>query len=533
MSDHDDAMTGGVMAGGAMTGAKVAIAARGITKRFGALVANNLADIVVADGEIHALVGENGAGKSTLMRVLSGMYAPDAGTIEYHGRDVTGWSTATAIGEGVGMVHQHFMLVPTLTVAENVVLGHEIRRGPMLDRAGAERAVAEVAARSGLDVPVGRRVSELTVGEAQRAEIVKTLYRGARLLILDEPTAVLSPPEVQDLWKVLRRLRAEGTTVVVITHKLDEVMEISDRVTVMRHGQTVARMSTADTTPRDIARAMVGRDVVLAGDVPAVSAAPTAREDAVASKPVLELRNITVARKDGTPAVSGLSLDVFGGEIVGIAGVEGNGQTELIEAIAGLSSVQSGDIALNGQVLKGTARDRYDAGIAHVPEDRHQRGLVLEYDISDNLILGRQREYSRRGVLDRDAIRQNAVEKIEQFDIRPATPDAIAGRLSGGNQQKIVIAREMTRTFSLLLAAQPTRGVDVGAIEMIHRRIRAVRDEGKAVLLVSADLAEVMALSDRIAVLYKGRIAAILPRAEATEEILGAFMTGVVAEAAQ
>ncbi|MEO5511720.1 MAG: ATP-binding cassette domain-containing protein, partial [Longimicrobiales bacterium] len=297
-----------------------AIAARGITKRFGALVANESAEIVVANGEIHALVGENGAGKSTLMRILSGMYAADAGTIVYHGADVTGWTTANAIAAGVGMVHQHFMLVPSLTVAENVVLGHEIRRGLQLDRAAAERAVAEVAAKSGLDVPVARRVSDLTVGEAQRAEIVKTLYRGAKLLILDEPTAVLSPPEVQDLWRVLRRLREEGTTVVVITHKLDEVMEISDRITVMRHGRTVERMATSDTTPREIARAMVGRDVSLTGDV--VHAPATVAPDRAA---VLEMKGVSVARMHSAHALNAVDLTVHAGEIVGIAGVEGNG----------------------------------------------------------------------------------------------------------------------------------------------------------------------------------------------------------------
>jgi simple sugar transport system ATP-binding protein len=499
-----------------------AIAARGIVKRFGALVANDGAEIIVRDREIHALVGENGAGKSTLMRILSGLYSPDAGTIAYHGKDVTGWSTSEAIAQGVGMVHQHFMLVPTLTVAENVVLGHEIKRGFMLDNAAAERAVAEVASRSGLDVPVGRRVADLTVGEAQRAEIVKTLYRGARLLILDEPTAVLSPPEVKDLWAVLRRLRDEGTTVVVITHKLDEVMEISDQITVMRHGRTVDRMATADTTPAEIARAMVGRDVALA------TRAAVATDVRVTGTPVLAMRGVSVVRNDGTRALNDIDLTVNAGEIVGIAGVEGNGQTELIEVIAGLVNAAGGEIDLNGAALRGSSRDRAAAGVAHVPEDRHARGLILEYDIADNLILGRQHEYAQKGVLDRKAIHANAIAKIRDYDIRPAAPDALAGRLSGGNQQKIVIAREMTRNFSLLLASQPTRGVDVGAIEMIHTRIRAARDSGKAVLLVSADLTEVMALSDRIAVLYKGKIAAMLPRAEATETILGEYMTGVV-----
>ena len=500
-----------------------AIAARGITKRFGPLVANNEAEIIVAGGEIHALVGENGAGKSTLMRILSGLYEPDAGSVAYHGRDVTGWSTAAAIAAGVGMVHQHFMLVPTLTVAENVVLGQEIRRGPMLDARAAERAVAEVAARSGLDVPVARRVADLTVGEAQRAEIVKILYRGARLLILDEPTAVLSPPEVGELWQVLRRLRSEGTTVVVITHKLGEVMEISDRITVMRHGRTVARLTTQDTTPAEIARAMVGRDVALA----TTAAVPAPAN--VAGPVVLEMRGVTAARSHGAPALNAVDLSIRAGEIVGIAGVEGNGQTELVEAIAGLIPITGGEIFLNGAALPRDTRARSDAGIAHIPEDRHMRGLVLDYTIADNLILGRQREYTRNGVLNRVAIEQNAVAKIAEFDIRPARADAIAGQLSGGNQQKIVIAREMTRAHSLLLAAQPTRGVDVGAIEMIHGRIRQARDAGRAVLLVSADLTEIMALADRIAVLYRGRIVALLPRAEATEATLGAYMTGVAA----
>jgi len=319
---------------------------------------------------------------------------------------------------------------------------------------------------------------------------------------------------------VLRRLRDEGTTVVLITHKLDEVMEISDNITVMRHGRTVERMKTAESSPSQIARAMVGREVALAADSRGGVAA-------AGGAAVLEMRDITVTRRDGTAALSNIDLRVRAGEILGIAGVEGNGQTELIELIAGLAKQSGGDMTLRGEPLRGDARWRAGVGIAHVPEDRHARGLVLEYDIADNLILGRQHEYSRGGVLDRGAIRANAEKKIAEYDIRPASPEALAGRPSGGNQQKIVIAREMTRDFILLLASQPTRGVDVGAIEMIHARIRAARDSGKAVLLVSADLTEVMALSDRIAVLYKGRIAAILPRAQATEAILGEYMTGV------
>ncbi|MEX2284318.1 MAG: ABC transporter ATP-binding protein [Gemmatimonadota bacterium] len=495
-----------------------AIAAQDIHKHFGPVPANAGASVSVQAGEIHAVVGENGAGKSTLMRILSGMYAPDEGSVQVNGRDVTGWSTREAIEAGVGMVHQHFMLVPTLTVAENVVLGHEPKKGIRLDRATAVQKVNEIAARSRLSVPAEKLVSELTVGEAQRVEIVKTLYRGARILILDEPTAVLSPPEVQDLWQVLRQLRADGGTIVVITHKLDEVMEISDRVTVMRQGRTVTTVNTRETSPAELARAMVGRDVAL----PARGGGGGGGVGDVA----LALRGVRVKKRDGTIALDGINLELRRGEILGIAGVEGNGQTELIEVIAGLLQVSGGDLKLFGQTLEGDARSRFDAGIAHVPEDRHYRGLLLEYTVEDNLILGLQHLFTNNGLLRRNAIHQNAVEKVKDFDIRPPRTEGTAGTLSGGNQQKIVIARELTREHSVLLAAQPTRGVDVGAIEAIHTRLRAERAAGKAVLLVSADLNEILALSDRIAVLFRGRIAATLSRDEADQERLGAYMTG-------
>jgi general nucleoside transport system ATP-binding protein len=498
-----------------MTGA---IAAEGVYKRFGPVQANAGASVHVLAGEIHAVVGENGAGKSTLMRILSGMYAPDAGTIHVEGKDVTGWSTRDAIAAGVGMVHQHFMLVPTLTVAENVVLGLEPRRGLQLDVRAAVQKVQEIATHSGLAVPPDKLVRDLTVGEAQRVEIVKTLYRGARILILDEPTAVLSPPEVQDLWRVLQQLRAHGDTIVVITHKLDEVIEISDRVTVLRHGRTITTVATRETSPAELARAMVGRDVAL----PRRTGGGGGAEGEVA----LRLREARVVRRDGTVALDRINLDVRSGEIVGIAGVEGNGQTELVEAIAGLRSLDSGDIQLFGRSLTGGARERFDAGIAHVLEDRHYRGLVLEYTVADNLILGLQHHFTRRGWLRRAAIQRNATSRIQEFDIRPGRADGAAVTLSGGNQQKIVIARELTREHSVLLASQPTRGVDVGAIESIHARLRAERAAGKAVLLVSADLNEVLALADRIAVFYRGRIAALLARVEATEDRLGEYMTG-------
>src|SRR6476469_1968639 len=501
-----------------------AIRMRGIVKAFGPVLANRGADLDVAVGEIHALVGENGAGKSTLMRVLSGLYSADAGTMEVMGRNVTGWSTADAIAAGVGMVHQHFMLVPTLTVAENVVLGHEITSGPVLDRAAAVRAVSELSKRTGLAVPAERLVVDLSVGEAQRVEILKTLYRGAKILILDEPTAVLSPPEVQELWQVLRALRANGGTVVLITHKLDEVIEVSDTITVMRQGRTVTQMPTAGATPQAIARAMVGRDVALALDA-GYHGSPVRTPEAVPA--LLEVRDLVVAGPRRAAAVDHVSFTVAPGEILGIAGVEGNGQTELVEALAGLRAVTSGRIVLAGRDIVGASvRERGDAGLSHIPEDRHERGLVLDYSVADNLILGQQHRFTRGATLDGARVLDHARQLIERYDIRPANAALPARALSGGNQQKIVVAREMARDFRVLLAAQPTRGVDVGAIEFIHARLREARDQGKAVLLVSADLAEVLALADRVAVMYGGRFVAVLPRADASPEVLGPYMTG-------
>lgn len=571
----------------------LAIEMLGIAKSFGAVRANRGAELHVPTGQIHALVGENGAGKSTLMRILSGMYEPDEGVVRVEGREVTDWGTAEAIAAGVGMVHQHFMLVPTLSVAENVVLGMEPRRGVRFDRGRAEREVQELGRRTGLVAEPARRVSELSVGEAQRVEILKTLYRGARILILDEPTAVLSPPEVEELWRVLRHLRSGGGTVVLITHKLDEVMAISDAITVMRAGSTVERIRTAATTPRAIARAMVGRDVALALDAagdpspiagaaleermegagiagrpaaargapPNSTMAPAATETTTlppplpsderdAAKPspglpspglpspglpspatrppppALELRTVSVVGPSGRHLVDDVSLAIAPGEILGIAGVEGNGQTALVEAIAGLSPA-TGSILLHGRDLRRSGvRERADAGLSHIPEDRHRRGLILDFPVSDNLILGRQHHFTRGPVLDRARVADNARSQITAFDIRPPDPALPARALSGGNQQKIVVAREMGRDFSVLLAAQPTRGVDVGAIEFIHQQLRDARAAGKAILLVSADLAEILALSDRIAVMYRGRIAIVLPRARASATVLGPYMTG-------
>jgi ABC-type uncharacterized transport system ATPase subunit len=532
-------------------GGPLAIRMSAVDKAFGPVQANRAASLEVARGEIHALVGENGAGKSTLMRVLAGMYQPNAGRVEVEGRDVTGWDTSAAIAAGVGMVHQHFMLVPTLTVADNLVLGREPTRRGQLDIARARREVRELSERTGLAVPPERTVAELSVGEAQRVEILKALYRGARILVLDEPTAVLSPPEVRELWQVLRRLRVEaGGTVVLITHKLDEVIEISDAVTVMRGGRTVARMRTADTSPREIAKAMVGREVALAMDDigprskvlgPSSTAAGSEeppRTSDLGPRTLLEVRDLVVAGARKRAAVDHVSFSVAPGEILGIAGVEGNGQTELIEAIAGLRPVTSGQVLLAAadggvprDVSRASVRERADAGLSHIPEDRHARGLVLDYTVADNLILGLQHHFSRGVRLDREAIVENARRQIVTFDIRPPDPSLPARALSGGNQQKVVVAREMGRDFRVLLAAQPTRGVDVGAIEFIHARLRDARAAGKAILLVSADLAEVLAVSDRIGVMYSGRLVVVLPRAEASLEALGRYMTGA-AEAA-
>jgi simple sugar transport system ATP-binding protein len=515
-----------------MTAPSLAIRMSGIHKSFGAVRANRGAQLDVGVREIHALVGENGAGKSTLMRLLAGLYAPDAGTIEVAApsgelRNVTGWSTADAIKAGVGMVHQHFMLVRTLTVAENVVLGREPVRGAMLDVARAVNDVRRIGEQYGLRVEPERLVGELSVGEAQRVEILKTLFRGARILILDEPTAVLSPLEVKELWGVLRRLRDDGATIVLITHKLDEVMDISDRITVMRHGETVARMETREATPEVIAKAMVGRDVRLRIADEEIASTQSVIRNPQSSLTVEKL----VVMNRGLRAVDGVSLSIAPGEILGIAGVEGNGQTELIEAIAGLRPVASGTIQLGERdVTNASVRERTEAGLAHIPEDRHRRGLVLDYSVAENLILGDQHRYAR-GVgrawaLDDGRIDANARDEIERFDIRP--PDGVlpARSLSGGNQQKIVIAREMGGAYDVLLASQPTRGVDVGAIEFIHGQIRAAREAGKAILLVSAELQEILALADRVAVMYGGRIVATLPRREATEERLGPLMTG-------
>jgi simple sugar transport system ATP-binding protein len=524
----------------------LAIRMEGIDKTFGAVRANRGASLEVRQGEIHALVGENGAGKSTLMKILGGLLKPDAGTMHVNGRDVTGWSTPDAIKAGIGVVHQHFMLVPTLTVAENIVLGMEPRKGGRFDYAKAVADVEKLSNETGLAVTASKKVSELSVGEAQRVEILKTLYRGAKILVLDEPTAVLSPPEVRELWTVLRQLRDSGGTIVLITHRLDEVIEISDVITVMRAGQTVDRLKTSETTPAQIARAMVGRDVALSSRDEA-SALGARREASGASGEELEtgfhpsddmtsairVTDLVVMGSRKERAVDGVTFSIRPGEILGIAGVEGNGQTELIEALAGLRPIASGLMRVNGHNVTGEdVSARRDFGVSHIPEDRHQRGLILDFSVASNLALGLQTEFSKRGILNVRRISENARAKIKEFDIRPPSEDLPARSLSGGNQQKVVIAREMGRRFSILLASQPTRGVDVGAIEFIHSKLREARADGKAILLVSAELKEILALADRVAVMYRGKLTKVIPAEEADEEMLGEYMTGTKSESA-
>ena len=516
-----------------MTNASVTPAIRmtGIDKSFGPVHANRGASLEVMPGEIHALVGENGAGKSTMMKSLGGLQSPDAGKMEVNGRDVTGWSTPDAIAAGIGIVHQHFMLVPTLTVAENIVLGMEPTKGGLFDGEAANAAVQKLGRDTGLVIDPKRKVADLSVGEAQRVEILKVLFRGAKILILDEPTAVLSPPEVKELWNVMRRMRDDGGTIVLITHRLDEVMELTDVITVMRAGQTVGRLVTKDTTPSEIAKEMVGREVALSARDKMKTGTAAPGNTAARAASGLELRNVVVSDPLRGRVVDDVSFTLAPGEILGIAGVEGNGQTELIEAIAGLRKLDSGTISIGGRdVTNLDVAHRRDAGLTHIPEDRHRRGLVLDYSVANNLVLGVQNRFSSGGVLNERKIGDYARKQVAGYDIRPPIAAAYARGFSGGNQQKIVLAREMGHGFAVLLASQPTRGVDVGAIEFIHAQLLAARDEGKAILLVSAELNEIMALSDRIAVMYRGQFAVVVDAANATTEQLGEYMIGAKKE---
>ncbi len=492
--------------------------ARGITKRFPGVLANDRVNFDLRPGEIHALLGENGAGKSTLMNIIYGLYQPDAGEIRVQGRPVTIRGPHDAIRQGIGMVHQHFMLVPVFTVAENLILGAEITRGLRLDLAQARAVVHRLSEEYGLQVDPDARIEDLPVGVQQRVEILKALYREARILILDEPTAVLTPQEVEDLFRIMRSLTARGVGIIFITHKLKEVLAIADRITVMRRGRVVGTTTPAETDERGLAAMMVGREVVLEVQKGPAHPGPV----------VLEVRDLVV-EEHGVPVVNGVSLQVRAGEIVGLAGVQGNGQTELAEALTGLRRPRQGTLVLNGEPMPfEDARVLIEHGLAHIPEDRQKHGLVLPFSVADNLVLCTYYKPPFARGLQRQprAILENATRLIEQFDVRTSGPLAPVATLSGGNQQKVIVAREFSRPVRFLLANQPTRGLDVGSIEYIHKRIVEMRDQGVAVLLISAELDEIMSLADRIVVMYEGRIVAEVDAAQADKTTLGIWMAG-------
>jgi simple sugar transport system ATP-binding protein len=492
---------------------------RGISRRFGHVVANRGVSLELAPGTIHALVGENGAGKSTLMRILYGLLPPDEGQIMVDDRPVRLHRPADAMRLGIGMVHQHFMLVDRLTVAENITLGREPQMLGAYRARQAERDVTTLAQRHGMTLDPHARIGTLSVGAQQRVEILKALYRGARVLILDEPTAVLTPQEVDDLFAMLRELKAQGTTIVLITHKLGEVKALADHVTVMRAGEVVADAPAEGLSVEAIATHMVGRPIPALG----------ARADREPGAPLLEVRVLDVLDDRGLPAVRRVSFDAHAGEIVGIAGVEGNGQHELVESLAGLRPPLRGDITIAGHRVSGTRpREHFRAGLAHIPSDRLQRGLVPDMSLAENLILGRHDDpaLGRGPWLSPRRMIDHARPEIEAFDVRPRDPLARAGGLSGGNQQKLIAARELSRNAPVLLAAHPPRGVDLGAVAFIHSRLLAERDAGRAVVLVSSELSEILSLADRIFVMFEGEYVHETRPADTDEPTLGIYMTG-------
>ena len=491
---------------------------RNIRKTFGETVANEDVSLKIEKATIHAIVGENGAGKSTAMKIVYGFYRPDGGEILIDGKAVEIKNPHDAIALGIGMVHQHFMLVDTMTAAENIVLGAETGGAFNLDMDAANAAISKLSGELKLGVEPARLIEDMSVGQQQRVELLKALYRKADLLILDEPTAVLTPQEVDEFFEILRRMRSQGKTIVIITHKLDEVLAISDEVTVMRDGKTVGNLRTADTNAQDLARLIVGRDVLLRVE----------KTDAEPGDAVIEVKDISVQSRHGS-ALDGVSFGVRRGEIVGIAGIEGNGQTELIEALAGLRPIEKGSVNFEGRdITNASAREIKELGIAHIPEDRHKRGLLLNWNLAENAVLGvhYRPPIARSGFIDSAAVEERIGEIIENFDVRPRDASLSARSLSGGNQQKLIIGREFELDPKLLLVSQPTRGVDIGAIEFIHRKLIALRDAGSAVLLVSAELEEVTALADRLLVMRDGKIAGEVDPKTATFEEIGLLMTG-------
>ncbi|VPZ82845.1 ABC transporter ATP-binding protein [Streptococcus pneumoniae] len=492
---------------------------RDITKVFGGFVANDKINLHLRKGEIHALLGENGAGKSTLMNMLAGLLEPTSGEIAVNGQVVNLDSPSKAASLGIGMVHQHFMLVEAFTVAENIILGSELTKNGVLDIAGASKEIKALSERYGLAVDPSAKVADISVGAQQRVEILKTLYRGADILIFDEPTAVLTPSEIDELMAIMKNLVKEGKSIILITHKLDEIRAVSDRVTVIRRGKSIETVEIAGATNADLAEMMVGRSVSF-------------KTEKQASKPkevVLSIKDLVVNENRGVPAVKNLSLDVRAGEIVGIAGIDGNGQSELIQAITGLRKVESGSIELKGDSIVGLhPRQITELSVGHVPEDRHRDGLILEMMISENIALQTyyKEPHSKNGILNYSNITSYAKKLMEEFDVRAASELVPAAALSGGNQQKAIIAREIDRDPDLLIVSQPTRGLDVGAIEYIHKRLIEERDHGKAVLVVSFELDEILNVSDRIAVIHDGKIQGIVSPETTNKQELGVLMAG-------
>ncbi len=512
-------------AGAVGEGAAVKLELRGITKRFGDFVANDAIDLVVEAGEIHAILGENGAGKSTLMNTLYGLYQPDGGEILLDDAPVVFSGPGDAMNAGIGMVHQHFMLVPVFTVAENIVLGQEkTGRAGLLDLEAARRLVLETSESLGFHIDPDARIEDLSVGAQQRVEIVKALSRQAEVLILDEPTAVLTPQETDELIEIMGRLKAGGTSIIFITHKLREVRAIADAITIIRLGKVVGSADPS-ATETELASLMVGRSVNLG----------VAKEPSRPQGTALSITGLTVRDGAGVEVVKDVSLDVARGEIVALAGVQGNGQTELTEAILGVGPADAGHIELDGREISGLGvRDRLDAGLGFVPEDRTTDGIVADLSITENLVLDLvgDRPYSAFGAIDVGFLRQNATQRVQEFDVRTTSIDRPVGTLSGGNQQKVVLARELSRELTLLVASQPTRGLDVGSIEFVHKRIVAERDRGAGVLIVSTELDEVLALADRIAVMCGGRLVGVVDGGE-DRDVLGLMMAGVPADEAR
>jgi general nucleoside transport system ATP-binding protein len=494
---------------------------KGITKQFPGVLANNNISFTLEQGEIHALLGENGAGKTTLMNILYGLYQPNEGEIYVGGKPVTISEPIDAIGQGIGMVHQHFMLIPVLTVLENVMLGQEsVHGGLFLDRRQVANQIRDISENYRLRVDPHAYVKDLPVGVQQRVEIIKVLYRDAHILILDEPTAVLTPQEVEELFAIMRSLVERGVSIVFITHKLKEVMAAADRISVLRGGKMVGTVTPAETNEKSLAEMMVGRAVELL----------VQKQAANPGRPILSIEDLFVRDDRHSIAVKGVSLDVCAGEVVGVAGVQGNGQTEFVEALTGLRAVEAGQVTIDGrQTTHASPREITEQGVAHVPEDRQRDGLVLPYPLTDNMVLNTyyRQPFSRGIIVNETETRKITARLVKEFDVRTPGIGVPVSNLSGGNQQKVIVAREFSRPIKLLIAAQPTRGLDVGSIEYIHRRIIEKRDEGTAVLLVSTELDEVRALSDRIAVMFEGQIVAVVPADKVSKEQLGLLMAGL------